>query len=134
MGARNREGVGFSYRPAKLHWLTEMIPLNRFLGSLSVLKYCLLLKVWLGLTSSSSWSNTYLVRSYIHSGIWVGRGMEGLNTLPSPPHPPILTQPLPPHRSWLLPTLHSNNGCFLYLSFLRSVTTLIKKKIKVPHM
>jgi hypothetical protein len=36
MGARNRVGIGFSYRPAKIHsWQ------SRFLGSLNVLKYCL---------------------------------------------------------------------------------------------
>jgi hypothetical protein len=30
MGARNREGIGLSYRPARLHSLTELIPGNRF--------------------------------------------------------------------------------------------------------
>jgi hypothetical protein len=28
MGARNREGIGVSYRPARLHRLAEFIPLN----------------------------------------------------------------------------------------------------------
>ncbi len=36
MGARNRGGIGFSYRPARLHRLAEFIPWNRFLGSLNV--------------------------------------------------------------------------------------------------
>ncbi len=36
MGARNRVGLGFSYRPARLHRLAELIPWNRFLGSLTV--------------------------------------------------------------------------------------------------
>jgi hypothetical protein len=34
MGARNRVGIGLSYRPARLHRLAEFIPGNRFLGSL----------------------------------------------------------------------------------------------------
>jgi hypothetical protein len=34
MGARNRVGIGLSYRPARLHWLAESISWNRFLGSL----------------------------------------------------------------------------------------------------
>ncbi len=33
---RNRVGIGLSYRPARLHWLAESIPCNRFLGSLKV--------------------------------------------------------------------------------------------------
>jgi hypothetical protein len=36
MGARNRVGIGLSYRPARVHGLAELIPLNRFLGSLKV--------------------------------------------------------------------------------------------------
>ncbi len=36
MGARNRVGIGLSYRPARLHSLAELIPWNRFLGSLKV--------------------------------------------------------------------------------------------------
>jgi hypothetical protein len=35
-GARNRGGIGLSYRPATLHWLPESIPWNRFLGSINV--------------------------------------------------------------------------------------------------
>ncbi len=35
-GARNRAGIGLSYRPARLHSLAELVPLNRFLGSLKV--------------------------------------------------------------------------------------------------
>jgi hypothetical protein len=38
-GARNLVGVGLSYRPARLHRLAELIPLNRFLGSLKVHKH-----------------------------------------------------------------------------------------------
>jgi hypothetical protein len=34
MGARNREGLGLSYRPARLCSLAELVPWNRFLGSL----------------------------------------------------------------------------------------------------
>ncbi len=36
MGARNRGGIGLSYRPARLHRLAEFIPWNRFLGSENV--------------------------------------------------------------------------------------------------
>jgi hypothetical protein len=36
MGARNRVGIGLLYQPARLHRLAEMIPWNRFLGSLKV--------------------------------------------------------------------------------------------------
>jgi hypothetical protein len=32
MGARNRVGIGLSYRPARLHRLAESIPWNRFKG------------------------------------------------------------------------------------------------------
>ncbi|MFN9981334.1 MAG: hypothetical protein ACK53Y_15520 [bacterium] len=39
MGARNRVGIGLSYRPARLHSLAEIIPWNRFLGSLKVKKF-----------------------------------------------------------------------------------------------
>jgi hypothetical protein len=41
MGARNRVGIGLSYRPARLHRLAESILWTRFMGSLKVLKYCL---------------------------------------------------------------------------------------------
>ena len=36
MGARNRVGIGLSYRPARLHRLAEFIPRSQFLGSLKV--------------------------------------------------------------------------------------------------
>ncbi len=36
IGARNRVGIMLSYRPARLHRLTESIPWNRFLGFLKV--------------------------------------------------------------------------------------------------
>jgi hypothetical protein len=36
MGARNQVGIGLSYRPARLHSLAELVPWNRFLGSLKV--------------------------------------------------------------------------------------------------
>jgi hypothetical protein len=34
MGARNRVGIGLSYRPAGLHRLADLIPWHRFLGSI----------------------------------------------------------------------------------------------------
>jgi hypothetical protein len=33
---RNRVRIGFSYWPARLHMLAELVPWNRFLGSLKV--------------------------------------------------------------------------------------------------
>ena len=38
MGARNPVGIGLSYRPSGLHMLAELIPWNRFFGSLKVQK------------------------------------------------------------------------------------------------
>jgi hypothetical protein len=38
MGARNRVGIGLSFRPARLNRRVELIPWNRFLGSINVLK------------------------------------------------------------------------------------------------
>jgi hypothetical protein len=35
-GARNRVGIGISYRPARLHRLAEYVPWNRFLDSINV--------------------------------------------------------------------------------------------------
>jgi hypothetical protein len=37
--ARNRVGIGLSYRPARLHGLAELIPWNQILSSLQVKKY-----------------------------------------------------------------------------------------------
>jgi hypothetical protein len=34
MGARTRVGIGLSHRPARLHRLAELVPWNRFLGSI----------------------------------------------------------------------------------------------------
>ncbi len=39
MRARNRIGIGLSYRPARLHRLTKLIPWHRILGSLKAWKY-----------------------------------------------------------------------------------------------
>jgi hypothetical protein len=39
MGARNRLGVGLPYQPGRLHSLVELVPWNRFLGSLKVQKF-----------------------------------------------------------------------------------------------
>jgi hypothetical protein len=36
MGARNRVGIGLSYRPTRLHSLVELVPWTRLLGSLKV--------------------------------------------------------------------------------------------------
>jgi hypothetical protein len=36
MAARNRVGIEFPYRPARLYWLAELIPWKQFLGSLKV--------------------------------------------------------------------------------------------------
>jgi hypothetical protein len=52
MGARNRAGIGLSYRPARLHRLAEFIPWNRFLGSIKVQKY--------GLRTRDLFKNAYV--------------------------------------------------------------------------
>ncbi len=39
MGARNRGGIGLSYRPARLHRLVEFIPWNQFRGPINIEKY-----------------------------------------------------------------------------------------------
>jgi hypothetical protein len=36
MGARHRGGIGFSYRPAKLHRLAEFIPWNQFRDPINI--------------------------------------------------------------------------------------------------
>ncbi len=36
MGSRNQVGIGLSYRSAGLHSLVELVPWNRFLGSLKL--------------------------------------------------------------------------------------------------
>ncbi len=41
MRARNRVGIGLSYRPARLHRLAEMIPWNRFLTKFGLSVKCL---------------------------------------------------------------------------------------------
>ncbi len=49
MGARNRAGIGLSYRPTRLHRLAEFIPWSQFLGSINVYKYGLRITGSLGL-------------------------------------------------------------------------------------
>jgi hypothetical protein len=39
MGARHWGGIGFSYRPARLHRLAEFIPRNQFRGPINIWKY-----------------------------------------------------------------------------------------------
>jgi hypothetical protein len=39
MWARNRKGIGLSYRPARLQRLAELTPWNRFLASIKVEKF-----------------------------------------------------------------------------------------------
>jgi hypothetical protein len=47
---RNRVGIGLSYWPARLHSLAELVPWNRFWGSLKVLQFGLrsLQDYWVG--------------------------------------------------------------------------------------
>jgi hypothetical protein len=44
-GARNRVGIGLSYRPVRLQSLAELVPWNRFLGSLKVYKFGLCMRL-----------------------------------------------------------------------------------------
>jgi hypothetical protein len=50
VGARNRVGIGLSYRPAKLHKLAEFNPWNRFLAFIndsgSILSSCQTVKIF----------------------------------------------------------------------------------------
>jgi hypothetical protein len=39
MGVRNQVGIGLSYRPARLYSHSDLVPWNRFLGSLKVKKF-----------------------------------------------------------------------------------------------
>ncbi len=39
MAARHRVGIGLSYRPVRLNRLAELMPWNRFMGSINVQKY-----------------------------------------------------------------------------------------------
>ncbi len=45
IGARNRVGIGLSYRPTRLNTLAELISWNRYLGSLKVWKFGLRLEL-----------------------------------------------------------------------------------------
>ncbi len=73
MGARNRGGIGLSYRPARLHMLAEFIPWNRFLGSINVKKIRVLctlcrfqMKRWdKGTVASRRWSGLSAGRYFI---------------------------------------------------------------------
>jgi hypothetical protein len=67
LGARNRVGIGLSYRPARLHKLAEFIPCNRFLGSLKVYKFglsCWCTAGWWGGGTCSCLLCTFLPKSY----------------------------------------------------------------------
>jgi hypothetical protein len=44
MGARHQEGIGLSYRPARLHRLAEFIPWYQFRGPINIQKYGLWLQ------------------------------------------------------------------------------------------
>ncbi len=47
MGARNRTGIGLSYRTSRLHSLTEFVPRHRFLGLLKKFGFCALILFYL---------------------------------------------------------------------------------------
>jgi hypothetical protein len=70
MGARNRTGIGLSYRPpCRLHSLAESVPWNRFLGSLKVKKLGLWLSnctsVHLSPPAGSTLSTVIFVFAYV---------------------------------------------------------------------
>jgi hypothetical protein len=57
MGTRHRGGIGFSYRPARLHRLAEFNPWNQFRGPINIKKYGLWSGVQTGVnTAEHSWS------------------------------------------------------------------------------
>jgi hypothetical protein len=71
MGARNQVGIGFSYRPARLHRLAESLPWDRFLGSKKVLKY----RLWCPLSLRDDVPMAvvqYLLTEVLESGIDIG--------------------------------------------------------------
>jgi hypothetical protein len=72
MGARNREGIGLSYRPARLHRLAEFIPWNQFRGAHNHLK--------IRAQSTKSGKNQS-VHSFRSSGLW--EGSNNNHALPS---------------------------------------------------
>jgi hypothetical protein len=114
MGARNRVGIGLSYRPARLHSLAELVLWNRFLGSLKVYKFGLSLErifclsflwtnLWPQILSSGYWGWGYraasislifhllVVSSSACFGLLLlGFALEGLTT-PFPPPPLVLS-------------------------------------------
>jgi hypothetical protein len=68
MGAGNRVGIGLSYRPARLHRLEELIPWNRFLGYLKVLKF--------GLPSYRNYTEKENKNFLIYKEIQMGSGTK----------------------------------------------------------
>jgi hypothetical protein len=63
MGARNRVGIGLSYRTARLHMLAELIPLNRLWGSLKIEKFGLWSDGFFDLNTSTRARIVKLLRS-----------------------------------------------------------------------
>ncbi len=75
MGARNRGGIGLSYRPARLHRLAEFIPWNQFRGPINILKdglwFCWCSCPKTGLSAVVSYLEVLL------GGLCAGPGVEG---------------------------------------------------------
>ncbi len=63
----NRVVIWLSYRPARLHSLAELVPWNRFLGSLKVLKFGLGLIRALVEREGRDYTVQYILVSGIHS-------------------------------------------------------------------
>ena len=82
--ARNRVGIGLWYRPARLHRLAQLVPWNRFLGSLKVKKFGL-------------WSVKHKLDQHpvIHTYQWVRWTRDRHGT-----------------RAWISPTLASFTGLY----------------------
>ncbi len=94
MGARNREGIGLSYRTARLYSQPELVPWNRFLGSLKVKKFglCTLYStVYLSLTLVIAFRFSKNYSDLYWSTYWVDFSWKmGTAEQPLPARPPPL--------------------------------------------
>jgi hypothetical protein len=70
MGARQRVGIGFSYRPARLRRLADFIPWNQFLGSINIKKYVLISVLQVFSVSVKCSSSIFLLSLTMDSWGW----------------------------------------------------------------
>ncbi len=100
MGARNRAGIGLSYRAARLHRLAEWIPLESIIGLLKILALIgVLLQVCAG-QQTNSWGGLSAGQEEDRSGlggganitaVWVGGHRLNSVADPDPGYDAFLT-------------------------------------------